>query len=280
MAAHNAEAFIEPALDSVLGQTMDDIEVIVVDDASTDSTAARIGGVVDARIVLVSLTSNVGAAAARNVALDRARGVFAAIMDADDVSWPQRLKVQTEFLLTHPEIGLVGSQIRVIDHRGRIVGRRRYPVEHAQIVQALPRWNPIAHSTVMIRTESLRQAGGYDEAVRAAHDYDLWSRLARDGARFANLPFALVDYRIHTTSIKTRMLRDSIENTLEVQSMHWSENARLGDRIYRYLERILLRLPARAVNSLFVLTRYRLPTLGARIRACLCLPSKRRRGSP
>lgn len=88
MAAHNAEAFIGQALASMLGQTLRDLEVIVVDDASTDATAAVVRDLHDSRVVLVSLETNRGAAAARNVALRRARGKYIAIMDADDVSWP------------------------------------------------------------------------------------------------------------------------------------------------------------------------------------------------
>ncbi len=270
MAAHNAEAFIGQALASMLGQTLRDLEVIVVDDASTDATAELVRGFDDARVVLVSLPANRGAAAARNVALTRTRGAYVAIMDADDVSRPDRLALQVEFLERHPGVDVVGAQIRVIDTYGRVVARRVYPQGSAAIMRAMPRWNPMAHSTVMARSPALSAAGGYDEQAMAAHDYALWSKLARSGAVFANLPDALVDYRIHGGAIKTTLLRESLRNTLAVQQRYWADHRGLVDRLYRGAERSLLRLPAGFVNAAFVLVRYRLPTAGAALRARAC----------
>jgi glycosyltransferase involved in cell wall biosynthesis len=261
VAAHNAEDYIEQSLSSLLSQTLRDLEIIVVDDASTDSTAEKVRSFQDPRIRLISLEANVGPAAARNAAIERARGSYLAILDADDVSRSQRLETQVRFLRSHPEIGVVGSQIRVIDERGGLLGFRRYPQDPLAIDRALRRWNPLAHSSVMARTDLVRRAGGYDGRVAVCHDYDLWCRLAIEEARFANLPCILIDYRIHASSIKTKRLKESIERTLAVQTTHWAHNASATDRAYWLSERVLLRLPASFVGSLFVVMRYKAPVL-------------------
>ncbi len=266
MAAYNAEAFIRSALDSLLEQTLRDIEVIVVDDASTDATAGIVEASDDPRVRLIRLPVNRGVATARNAALQAARGRFVAIMDADDRSRPQRLHVQSDILLDHPDIDVLGSQIAIVDEEGRILARRRYPLDHETIVRALPRWNPIAHPTVLARREVLLDAGGYDPSFEATEDYDLWSRLARGGRRFGNVPHTLVDYRLHPASIKTTRVRTTLRETLLVQSMHWADRRGPWDRAYRCGERVLLRLPPRVTMLGFKWVRYRLPSIVAQSR--------------
>ncbi len=267
MAAHNAEAYVGPALRSLLAQTMEDFEIIVVDDASTDSTARIVNDFDDDRVVLVSLEENRGAAAARNAGLKRARGVYIAIMDADDLSRRDRLAIQADFLAHHPGVDVAGSQIRVVDAAGRVVARRSYPTASAAILRAMPRWNPIAHSTVMVRAGLITGAGGYDESATAAHDYALWSRLARRGAVFVNLPDTLVDYRIHRDTIKKTQLRRSLQNTLVVQRQYWTDARRPADLLYRTAEMCLLRMPESFVSAAFVFARYLLPTAGGALKA-------------
>jgi glycosyltransferase involved in cell wall biosynthesis len=258
MAARDAEAYVTRALRSLADQTFDDFEVIVVDDASRDATAQAVLAFGDPRIVLVRLTATVGAAGARNAALGRVRAPLVAVLDADDVAWPERLALQVAFLAAYPDVGVVGGQIRVVDADGRVVGRRTYPLEHAAIVDALPRANPLAHSAVMVRTELLQAVGGYP-AIPATHDYALWCEMERRGVVFANLPAPLVDYRVHRQSIKQRRTRDSLRLTLAVQRRYWPRPPTPTAAAYRALEHLLLALPPAALNALFETLRYRRP---------------------
>ena len=256
MAARNAEAYAARALRSLQDQTLEGFEVVVVDDASTDATAETVLSLDDPRIRLVRLERNAGAAAARNVALQHARAPLVAILDADDVAWPERLAAQVGFLTAHPEVDVVGGQIRVVDAGGRVVGRRSYPLDHADIVRTLPHANPLAHSAVMLRARLLRAVGGYP-AIPATHDYALWCELERRGAVFANVPAPLCDYRVHRQSIKRRCTRDSLRLTLEIQRRYWPRPPTLTDAVYRALERLLLVLPPAVLYALFEALRYR-----------------------
>ena len=260
MAARNAEDYVGRALQSLRMQTLAHFEVIVVDDASTDGTCDVVLGVDDPRVVLVRLRTNVGAAQARNVALERARAPLVAVLDADDVAWPRRLEAQVAFLDHHPEVDVVGGQIRVVDAQGRVVGRRAYPLDHSAIIRSLPRVSPLAHSTVTARTSALLAAGGYPP-MPISHDYALWCELARRGAAFANLPEPICDYRVHRQSIKRRHTRGTLQRTLAIQRHYWPSPPTTTDAVYRALERLLLMLPAATLNAVFEVLRYRMPQL-------------------
>jgi glycosyltransferase involved in cell wall biosynthesis len=256
MAAHNAEAYVGRALRSLQAQTFRDFEVVVVDDASTDGTAQVVAGMDDPRVVLVHLTANVGPAAARNVALKRARAPLVAVLDADDVAWPQRLEAQVAFLAAHPEVDVLGGQIRVIDQNGRVLGRRLYPLGHSEIVRSLPRLDPLAHSTVTARTAVVRAAGGYPPLPQS-QDYALWCVLARRDAVFANLPLPLCDYRVHPQSMKHMRTRQTLRRTIAIQRQYYPVAPTPRDAAYRALEHVLLLLPAPALYAVFDVLRYR-----------------------
>ena len=201
------------------------------------------------------------------------RAPLVAVLDADDVAWPGRLQAQVDFLSRHPEVDVVGGQIRVVDGGGRVMGRRRYPLDHAEIVGRLPRADPLAHSTVTARTRVVRAAGGYPP-LRVSQDYALWCELARSGARFANLPVPLCDYRIHSGSMKRRHTLEALRRTIAIQRCYWPLPPTPVDAAYRALELLLLLLPPVALNALFEVLRYRRPPLRARPPACRRSPAE------
>jgi glycosyltransferase involved in cell wall biosynthesis len=180
----------------------------------------------------------------RNQALREARGEFLAILDADDLAEPNRLARQVAFLRGRPEVDLVGSGILVIDPEGRPCGCRRFPTDHAAIVRALRRIVPFCHSSVLARRTVLLRAGGYraSEPV-AAEDFDLWCRLARQGARFANLPEPMTRYRIHPGQIKAVYLRETIRAVVALKRRYWSGQLDWGSWLRLQAERLLLWLP-------------------------------------
>jgi glycosyltransferase involved in cell wall biosynthesis len=194
MAVHNGAPWVLDAVTSVLAQTAGDLEVIVIDDGSTDATPAVLAALDDPRL-LIERGSRRGLTRSLARALELARAPLVARLDADDIALPDRLALQREFLDAHPDVGLLGTGAREVDVTGREIAVVRPPTDDAAIRRELIRANPFVHSSVMMRRAALDRAGGYDESMPVAQDYDLWMRLARV-TRLANLPEPLVIRRL------------------------------------------------------------------------------------
>lgn len=194
MGVRDGALWLQEAIRSVLGQTLTDLELIVVDDGSSDATSALLAAARDPRLV-VERQPPAGLAAALNRALGRARAPLLARLDADDIALPARLDRQRAFLLAHPEVGLLGTAARVVDESGHDVEILRPPEDDRDIRRVLIRRNPFVHSSVMVRRSLLASAGGYDASFPVAQDYDLWLRLSAV-TRMANLAEPLVVRRL------------------------------------------------------------------------------------
>jgi glycosyltransferase involved in cell wall biosynthesis len=194
MSVHDGAPWVADAVASVLAQTDGDLELIVVDDGSTDATPDVLAAVRDARLRVIR-QPRTGLTRALNRALAAARGALVARLDADDVALPERLARQRAFLAAAPEVGLLGAAAREIGVDGEAVRVVRPPQDDAALRRALIRANPFVHSAVMARRPLLEALGGYDETLAVAQDYDLWMRLARV-TRLANLADVLVVRRL------------------------------------------------------------------------------------
>jgi glycosyltransferase involved in cell wall biosynthesis len=194
LAVRDGAAWVTAAVGSILGQTDGDHELIVVDDGSTDATMDLLAGIGDPRLRLVRQEA-AGLTRALNRALGLARAELVARLDADDLALPERLARQRAFLAAHPDVGLLGTAALEVDAAGHPAGEVRPPGDDAAIRRALIRSNPFVHSSVMARRALLAAAGGYDERVTVAQDYDLWMRLA-PRTRLANLADVLVVRRL------------------------------------------------------------------------------------
>jgi len=194
MSVRNGERWVGEAVDSILGQTFGDLEFIVVDDGSEDATGAILDRRKDPRLRVVHQPPS-GLTASLNRAWRLSGAALLARMDADDVAHPERLARQVTFLDAHPEVGLLGSGCHAISVSGEVVGVIVPPEADAAIRRVLIRKNPFVHSSVMLRREALAAAGGYDESLPVAQDYDLWLRMSRL-TRMANLPEPLVKRRL------------------------------------------------------------------------------------
>lgn len=202
VAVHNGESYLRPAIDSVLGQTFQDLELLVVDDGSTDSSAAICQSYGDPRLRLVRLPTNRGLSEALNAGLAETRTELVARLDADDEAEPDRLTRQLAFMRRHEDVALVGGQAVAVTADGRVTGTVTRSIGGAAI-----RWtslfdNPFIHPTVMFRASVVRdQLGGYrKEFDPFSQDYDLWCRVMERHA-VANLPDPLIRHRVHGTSI-------------------------------------------------------------------------------
>ncbi len=202
MAVHDGAPWVADAVRSVLAQTAGDLELIVVDDGSTDATPALLAAVDDRRL-RVATRPHAGLTRSLNEASALARAPLVARLDADDLALPERLARQRAFLDAHPDVGLLGTGARELDPAGREVAGVAPPQGDAAIRRALIRRNPFVHSSVMLRREVLGRAGGYDERLPVAQDYDLWMRLA-DLTRLANLPEPLVVRRLVPGRVSAR----------------------------------------------------------------------------
>jgi hypothetical protein len=192
-------AYLAGAVASILGQTFADFELLVIDDGSRDAAVAALAPLA-ARDPRLRLLKNPGAGlvAALNFGLAQARAELVARMDADDVALPERLARQIAFLDASPDVALVGAQVAFIDAAGAPTGERsHFPTAPQAVAAALTdRGCVIRHPTTVARKAALIAAGGYRPACEGAEDYDLWLRLS-ERARLANLPDALLDYRVH-----------------------------------------------------------------------------------
>lgn len=199
----NAGRFFEPSIRSILDQTFRNFEFLIIDDASTDGSAevAEAWARKDPRIRVIHNAENKGQTACLNQGLQVARGEWIARQDADDLAHPSRLSKQHRFLITQPDVVLLGTNGRIIDEQDRLAGLLDAPLSQQGIKWAAPFLNPFMHTSVIFRAKIIRdQFGGYDEAYRIAQDYELWTRVIASH-QSANLPQRLVCYRHLTTSL-------------------------------------------------------------------------------
>jgi len=190
---YNGEKTVAEAVRSILNQHHENFELLIVDDCSIDRTSAIVDSLQDPRVRIFHLPENVGRAEARNFGMSAARGVYLAMMDADDISYPDRLRLQVSFMDTHPELALCGGWADLLDPTGRRLEWRQ-PHDPALIKRNLLRSNPFIHSTILFRRGVIDDVGGFDKTLEPAEDYDLYLRIA---AKYpvAVLPYRLAEYR-------------------------------------------------------------------------------------
>ena len=197
---YNGGKFLREAIDSVLGQSYNDFELVVIDDGSTDDSVAIIQSYSNSRIKLLRNGMNLGITKSLNNGIAAAAGEYLCRMDADDISMPERLKLQVGYLDGHPDIAMVGSAVILIDSNGREAGRKAYPATPVQIRKSIFVHNPFAHGTIMVRASVIKECGGYDERFLHNEDYDLWFRIAARH-NLANLETRLLKRRVHDLNI-------------------------------------------------------------------------------
>jgi len=201
--AWNAAPFVRQAVHSILSQTLNELEVIVVDDGSSDGTANEVRSIRDPRVHVLT-QANSGPAAARNRGVSAAQSPkYVAFLDADDFWDPDKLERQVAHLDASPACGAVGSFLRYVSSSGRVLGVSGHvigPAEHAQIARG--EFYPFpAMSCLVVRREVLQQAGGFDEPLGriGSEDLDFMARIARV-ASIETVPEVLGSYRVHPGS--------------------------------------------------------------------------------
>jgi glycosyltransferase involved in cell wall biosynthesis len=198
---YNLRAFVRDAIESALAQTLapSDLEVVVIDDGSTDDGGA-IARTYEPHIRYIR-QDNRGLSAARNRGIRESCAPFLAFLDADDRFLPGKLAAQLTAFDAHPELGLVYTGFRYIDAGGAPLPQRGWSQETGDLLPRLVRGNVIHPVQALVRREPVERAGGFDETLTSAEDWDLWLRLSRHGLTWGYVDHPLAEYRVRTDAM-------------------------------------------------------------------------------
>lgn len=203
MAVYNCDKYLREAIDSILNQTWSDFEFIIVNDGSTDNSLQILKEYSDPRIKVITYEENKGAAHARNVGLERCTSELVALMDADDIALPDRLKMQYEYLMEHSEIDGVYAKFRFLDTDGKLQ-ETEYPMAYYnyKYVKAVMIFeNTVANLTAMFRRQIVEEYQlKYDETCKIGSDYRFWIEYLRYG-KIVGIDKVLCYYRLRHHSL-------------------------------------------------------------------------------
>jgi glycosyltransferase EpsE len=256
---YNGEPYGDRAIPGILAQTYQDFEYIIVDDGSTDRTPELLRDLAarDRRVRIFS-PGRLGVAAAANYGIAKARGEYIARQDFDDRSYPNRVRLQVEFLDAHPDVGVVGGYYVLVDENRGERYVRMAPSDHGAIVASMARFIPFANTLVAFRRQAWAEAGGYPE-VADLEDLLLWLNIAKLGWRFGNVSEILGEHYVHPSSFFHRTFKyaDRQRNLARVQARvirelglpAWKYLFVLGRYVYAYSPTGLKRLLRRTVGG-------------------------------
>ena len=212
LSVYNDQDEIADCIQSVLDQSYDNFEFIIVNDGSNDETESIIKSFDDPRIIYVK-KENTGLTSSLNAGLKIARGKYVARIDSDDCFYSERLKHQIDTFLKDPNLGLVASKAKIIN--GPFTYTTPFYSE-SEILKELMRQNPLVHSSVMISIEHFRSIGFYDEYYRTSQDYDAWIRLSKI-SRLVMLNKVLVKRKIRSNSISKKKFFIQAKNSYKIR---------------------------------------------------------------
>lgn len=194
MPVYNGEKYLREAIDSILNQTYNNFEFIILNDGSTDKTEEIILSYDDTRIVYVKNEENLQIVKTLNKGVSLAKGKYIARMDADDISQPDRFKKQIQFMEHNPDVGVCGTWVKTF---GDTVTNWAYPTESSELYVSLLFYTPIAHPSVIIRKVIFNKFM-YEQSYNKAEDYKLWVDISKK-YKIVNIPFFLLRYRLHSS---------------------------------------------------------------------------------
>lgn len=195
MPVKDAEPYIRDSVESILSQTYDNLEFVIIDDGSTDNTLNIIESYKDDRIKLYKRES-LGLIEQLNFGIKESSGNFIARMDADDIVNPDKLKLQIDFLKQNMGIQLVGTNFEFIDEKGNSLMQKTLPEKHEDIEFMMPFIDSVLHSSILTYKNILVESGGYDKEYTSAEDDELFLRLLSRGYRMHNIQLPLYKYRL------------------------------------------------------------------------------------
>ncbi len=198
---YNQAQFIDKAIESVLKQSYQNFEIIVVNDGSTDNTEAIVKGFIDFRIRYICHSDNRGISAARNTGIRASRGEYIALLDADDEFLPEKLDMQVKLLQSEPsDVGVVCAWSFNMDKDGNYISKRYLPRKEGYIFEGLLSTNYMSVPALLIRRECFEKVGLFDSSLDGQEDWDMWIRIAKY-YKFSLIKIPLAKRRIHPNRI-------------------------------------------------------------------------------
>jgi glycosyltransferase involved in cell wall biosynthesis len=225
MPVYNAERYVVKAVESILNQTFQDFEFLIINDGSTDQSLELIKDFGDPRIRVIN-TENQGVAAALHLGMEMARGAYIARMDADDECLPNRLEIEKRCLDEHDDIAVVHGSLEYIDSEGSPIFMQKDEGHSNVLTKWLLNWrNVLIHSTVMLRASVLKENNlNYRIEMNRAEDFDLWNRVARI-SDLMYLPDVLIRYRVHS---------ENVSNSTPIDLQFNAQSRVLQENFHRY----------------------------------------------
>ncbi|MGI6394061.1 MAG: glycosyltransferase family 2 protein [bacterium] len=220
MPVYNSEKYVKESVGSILAQTYKNFELIVADDGSTDKSFEIVAELAekDKRIKLLKNDKNRGVSVTRNKCIDFSAGEYIALMDSDDISFPERFEKQVAFLSENRGVGLLGSSVEVINENEKKIGVWKYPETHDEISVEMIFSSPFASSSVILRKDFVK-GFRYNEDISVAEDYDFYSRLLKN-CKMHNLKDTLVKYRINSKGLTQNNLSEMECKSSEVACLY------------------------------------------------------------
>ena len=218
MPAYNAGRYVAAAVESILKQVFSSFEFIIINDGSTDDTSEVLQGFSDPRIRLVE-RENRGFARTLNEAIDMARGRYIARMDADDISLPERLKWQYEFMERNPGVDILGGQADIINENGDRYDTTRMPTSWMNISRFIEYACPLCHPAYFVRRPVYETLKGYRH-MPPVEDYDFLFRALEHGYVMQNLSQKVLCHRKASAGMSAENIQRTLYATRQVQRMH------------------------------------------------------------
>lgn len=253
MPVHNTEQYVWEAIESILAQTFEDFEYIIIDDGSTDKSWEIIQQYAqqDHRIKASQNKENRWISFTRNKLIDLSTTNFIASQDSDDISYPHRLHLCYDSLVWDPTCAVVSGTNDIINEWGQMIWTRKYS---NNISTTILKKSPLSQPSSMFRKDVFVQIGWYDPDLAYGEDYDLWCKMYVHWYTIKNLDHTLIKHRIRSGQTKSEKVKETLRNTIVIQSRarvrYWLK-ASLSDYIYNAALRLLLILPSTWIWRLF-----------------------------
>jgi glycosyltransferase involved in cell wall biosynthesis len=218
MPVYNGEKYLAQAIESILNQTYQNFEFIIINDASNDNTENIILGYKnkDPRIVYIKNKKNLQISSSRNKGVEISKTEYIVSMDADDIAENNRIDIQIKELINDDEIGVVGCNINLIDSYGNFIAQRKYPKTDKELKSVMFRYNPFAQPGTIIRKSAILKAGLYNPKLTTAEDLDLWFKIGKY-YKFKSVDKPLLNYRLSLNSSSNKNLKDTEILTLKIR---------------------------------------------------------------
>jgi glycosyltransferase involved in cell wall biosynthesis len=216
---YNGQEFLKKTISSVLNQSFNNFEFLIIDDHSSDNSLNIINSFQDSRIKLIKNNSNQGQILTENKGLNIAKGKYIARIDQDDIFLPKKLEKQINFLEKNPKITGIGTWAIHINEKDKIIKKIKTPTSNKEIIKVLLYNNPIFHPSVMFRKKEILELGSYNHKKKYTEDYALWCQLLTSGYKLSNIPEYLTQYRIHNQQCSSNNKAIVKKNVLETRAI-------------------------------------------------------------